>query len=135
MKLVDSRRLTGPGLMLSGPGAVLDVSLEGRQPDEVIAAWRSTAQRLLDDVGWTGERLATRMFAGGVSLALTAPVDALYAATELNERAWDAAAASLGEAPPRDYASDLASIRFSIASESNPTLVALRQAARAASES
>jgi cyanophycin synthetase len=131
MKLLDSRRLTGPGLVLSGPGAVLDISLEGRQPDEVIAAWRSAAQRLLGDVGWTGERLATRMFAGGVSLALTAPVDALYAATELNERAWDAATASLGEAPPRDYASDLASIRSSIASESNPKLVALQQAARA----
>jgi cyanophycin synthetase len=131
MKLLDSRRLTGPGLVLSGPGAVLDISLEGRPPDEVIAAWRSAAQRLLGDVGWTGEQLATRVFAGGVSLALTAPVDALYAATELNERAWDAAASSLGEAPPRDYASDLASIRSSIASESNPKLVALRQAARA----
>jgi cyanophycin synthetase len=131
MKLLDSRRLTGPGLVLSDPGAVLDISLEGCEPDEVLAVWRSAAQRLLGDVGWTGERLATRIFAGGVSLALTAPVDALYAATELNERAWDAAAASLGEAPPRDYASDLASIRLSIASESNPKLVALRQAASA----
>jgi hypothetical protein len=34
---------------------------------------------------------ARRPFAGGVSLAVSAPADGLYTATELNETAWEAA--------------------------------------------
>src|SRR4030042_7187568 len=104
MDVLDSRRLTGPGLLLDCPGAVLDVRLGGQDPDQAIAAWRNAARRLLAEVGWADEELATRRFPGGVSLALTAPVDGLYAATELNERAWEAAAAELGEGPPPDSA-------------------------------
>jgi cyanophycin synthetase len=130
MDVLDSRRLTGPGLLLDCPGAVLDVRLGGRDPDRAIAAWKSAAQRLLRDIGWADEELATRRFPGGVSLALTAPVDGLYAATEVNERAWEAAAAELEEGSPPDYAAGVASIRVAIASERNSALVALRGAAR-----
>jgi UDP-N-acetylmuramyl tripeptide synthase len=130
MDVLDSRRLTGPGLLLDCPGAVLDVRLGGQDPDRAIAAWKNAARRLLGEVGWADEGLATRRFPGGVSLALTAPVDGLYAATELNERAWEAAAAELGEGPPPDHAAGVVSIRGAIASERNPALVALRGAAR-----
>jgi UDP-N-acetylmuramyl tripeptide synthase len=131
MKLVDSRRLTGPNLVLPGPGAVVDISLDQVEADRLIPAWRTAAQRLLRDVGWAEERLATRRFAGGVSLAFTAPVDGLYAATELNELAWEQAASGLGERPPRDYDADVAAIRQAISKEKNPRLVDLRRAARA----
>jgi cyanophycin synthetase len=130
MDVLDSRRLTGPGLLLDCAGAILDVRLGGQDPDQAIAAWNTAAYRLLRDVGWTDEELATRRFPGGVSLALTAPVDGLYAATELNESAWEAAAAELGGGPPPDYAAAVASIRGAIASERNAALVALRGAAR-----
>ena len=130
MDVLDSRRLTGPGLLLDCPGAVLDVRLGGQDPDQAIAAWKSAARRLLRDVGWADEQLATRRFPGGVSLALTAPVDGLYAATELNERAWEAAAAELGEGPPPDHGAAVGSLRGAIASERNAALVALREAAR-----
>ena len=130
MDVLDSRRLTGPGLLLDCPGAVLDVRLGGQDPDQAIAAWRNAARRLLREVGWADEELATRRFPGGVSLALTAPVDGLYAATELNERAWEAAAAELGEGPPADYAAGAGAIRAAIAAERNSALVALRGAAR-----
>ena len=99
MDVLDSRRLTGPGLLLDRPGAVLELRLGGQDPDRAIAAWESAARRLLRDVGWADEQLSTRRFPGGVSLALTAPVDGLYAATELNELAWEAAAAELGDGP------------------------------------
>ena len=130
MDVLDSRRLTGPGLLLDCPGAILDVRLGGQDPDQAIAAWENAARRLLGDVGWANEGLATRRFPGGVSLALTAPVDGLYAATDLNESAWEAAAAELGGGPPPDYTAAVASIRGAIASERNAALVALRSAAR-----
>ncbi len=130
MDVLDSRRLTGSGLLLDRPGAVLDVRLGDQDADQAIAAWEVAARRLLRDVGWADEKLATRRFPGGVSLALTAPVDGLYAATEVNERAWEAAAAELGEGPPPDHAGGVESIRAAIAAEKNPALVALRAAAR-----
>lgn len=131
MNVLDSRRLTGPGLLLDCPGAVLDVRLDGRDPEKVIAAWQTAAHRLLREVGWPDERLATRRFPGGLSLALTAPVDGLYAATELNERAWEEAAAELGEGGPADYEADVLSLREAISSEKKPALVELRRAAAA----
>ena len=91
MPLLDSRRLTGPGLLLDRPGAVVDVAIDEGQQDRAIALWRHHVARMLDAVGWSGEELSVRSFAGGASLALSAPPDALYAATELNEWAWTAA--------------------------------------------
>src|SRR5215213_6372172 len=102
MTVLDSRRLTGPTLVLDRPGAVLDIQLEEPELGRAIVAWRRVAQRLLDAVGWTGQVLGVRRFRGGVSLALSAPVDVLYAATELNERAWDAALAETDRGEPID---------------------------------
>ena len=129
--VADSRRLTGPSLLLDRPGAILEVRLDDAVRDRAAAAWRAAARRLLDAVGWPNEVLATRTFAGGVSLALTAPVDALYAATEVNEAAWAAAAAALeGRAAP-DVAATLEQLARTIAAERHPALLALHDAARA----
>src|SRR5437764_10485435 len=69
------------------------------------------------------------MFDGGASLALTAPIDALYAATELNEAAWEMAWAQVSGGPATDAASAVARLRDAVAAERNPALVALRDAA------
>ena len=90
MRVLDSRRLTGPSLFLSRPGAVTDVSVREEDIELLVAAWRRHAKRLLEDLDWPVE-LSVRPFDGGVSLALAAPEDGLYAATELNEAALDAA--------------------------------------------
>src|SRR5437763_1213949 len=95
MRVVDSRRLTGPSLLLDGPGAILDVELEGADPAAAIAGWRAELERLLDALGWSGAAIAARAHAAGLNLALAAPFDALYAATEVNEAAWTAARARL----------------------------------------
>ena len=129
ISVLDSRRLTGPGVLLDVPGAVIDVRLEG-SVEPAIAAWRRSAGHLLEEVGWGNETLVSRRFPGGVSLALTAPVDGLYAATELNERAWEAAAAELEGRPAPNPGADVAALRSAIASERNPALVAIREAAR-----
>jgi cyanophycin synthetase len=116
--------------MLDRPGAVLDVRLEEPDSDRAVSAWRSAATRLLHAVGWPDEKLASRSFASGVSLAVSAPIDGLYAATELNERAWAAAAAELrGEKAP-DFRVAVASVLDEIERERNPVLVALCREAR-----
>lgn len=91
MRLLDSRRLTGANFLLSGPGAVLDVSVSDGDRELLIAAWRRHARRLLSELEWTDAELTARPFAGGVSLALSGPADGLYTATELNETAYEAA--------------------------------------------
>jgi cyanophycin synthetase len=129
--IADSRRLTGPSLLLDRPGAILDVRLDDPARDRAIAGWRAAARRLLDAVHWSAETLAVRPFSGGVSLALTAPIDALYAATDLNEAAWEMASAELEGRATEPPAMVVARLRSAIAGERNPALVALREAARA----
>ena len=91
MRLLDSRRLTGASLFLDRPGAVVDVSVDAVDRDLLIAAWERVARRLVGDLGWEDVVYSARPFDGGVSLALAAPVDGLYTATEVNEAAWEAA--------------------------------------------
>ncbi len=131
MRVIDSRRLTGPNLLLDRAGAVLDLELADAERDRALAAWRAAATRLLDAVGWRGQVLAMRSFAGGASVAFTAPADALYAATDLNDAAWAAAQAELEGAPVPDANATAESLRATIAAERQPALLALRDAARA----
>jgi cyanophycin synthetase len=115
--------------MLDTPGAVIDVSLEHQHTVAAIAAWEKAAQTLLEAVGWTGQRLVSRPFRGGLSLALSAPVDGLYSATEIAEEAWEAVAAALEGAPAPDLTSVALRLRKLIEEERNPRLVALKEAA------
>ena len=77
MDMYDSRRLTGPGLLLDGPGAVIEIRGDDVRRDRVIHAWREAVTRMLAAVGWGSERPAVRRYPGGASLAFTAPFDAL----------------------------------------------------------
>jgi UDP-N-acetylmuramyl tripeptide synthase len=131
MRVLDSRRLTGPSLLLNRPGAILDIALNDMDADGAAVAWRKAAVRLLGAAGWTGQELACRHFRGGISLALSAPVDCLYAATDLNEAAWAIAARELNGEPPLDVEDQAAGLRESIAKERNPALQALRDQALA----
>jgi cyanophycin synthetase len=91
VRLLDSRRLTGPNLISRRPGAVIDVSFGSEEPELVIGAWKRQARRLLAEMDWQEESLCVRRFEGGANLLVTAPRDGLYVATELNEAAWEAA--------------------------------------------
>jgi cyanophycin synthetase len=136
-ELRDSRRLTGPNILLRGAGAVIDVALGNIDPDRVESAWRHRAAEILAEIGWHGSRPQARRFPGGMSIGFNAPIDALYAATEVNEWAWEAACADLGAAGEHILSADLeppetaaARLRAVIAAESNPDLIRLRDAAR-----
>jgi cyanophycin synthetase len=130
MKVLDSRRLTGPSLLLDRPGAILDVSLQDLDADHAAPAWRQSAGRFLEAVGWPGQELACRRFPGGISLAFSAPVDCLYAATEVNEAAWTLAVSHLKGGAAFGFEDSVAALKNTIAKERNPALLALEEAAR-----
>jgi UDP-N-acetylmuramyl tripeptide synthase len=130
MRVLDSRRLTGPSLMLDTPGAVLDIAVEDHLKPRAIAAWEKAARSLLEALGLNGERLVSRPFQGGLSLALSAPVDVLYAASDIAEEAWEAAASELEDRAAPDFSSTVRRLREIIEEERNPGLAALKEAAQ-----
>jgi cyanophycin synthetase len=130
MQLLESRRLTGPGLVLDRPGAVVDVKLDEDHRDELIAAWREAASRMLGAVGWGDERTVARSFTGGASLAITAPPDSLYSATDLNEWALEAAESAVRGTPGLEFEAAAERLRDTIAAERKPALLAIRAEAR-----
>ncbi|MGH7703261.1 MAG: Mur ligase family protein, partial [Gemmatimonadales bacterium] len=121
--------MPGPNLLMDRPGAVLEITCADQLAEPVIAGWRSQAERLLEAVGWGGEELAVRRYPGGASLALSAPIDVLLAATEINEWALEAAGAVLNGSPQPSLDEAARRIRELIAGEANPGLRALREAA------
>ncbi len=109
MPFADSRRLTGSNLFFDSAGAVLDVAAD-LVDDALLDGWRSRVERAREWLGWPhdtpesagGPRpsrraiaragvLAIRRHGSGASLAVAAPQDQLFTATELNEWAWCAA--------------------------------------------
>ncbi len=130
MKVRDSRRLTGPNILWRRPGAILDVAVgDGDDAGRAVEVWRRQARRILDAVGWGREDVAHRRSHGGLSLALSAPIDVLYAATEVNEWAWEATEAVLREETEPDLAAAVERLRETIDDERNPRLLALQLAA------
>jgi cyanophycin synthetase len=125
----DSRRLTGPSRLLPGAGAVIEVTFPDGDSRRLIAGWRRHLRRMLEALGWVAE-LGELQWPGGASLAFTAPPDALYSATEVNEWAWDAAVADAAGEPEPPFDPALSAIREHLARERNPALLALRDAAR-----
>jgi cyanophycin synthetase len=129
LKLLDSRRVTGPGILLDGPGAVMDVALDAPTRDRAIEAWRDAATRMLAAVGLPGAQLRSRYFQGGATLGFTAPPDTLYTATELNEWAWASAEAAIAGSGAPAMEPDAARLRAALELERNPAMLALRTAA------
>ncbi len=147
----DSRRLTGPSRFWDLPSAILDVgapvlefqptvpSSPDLEPElyfecpaeQLVTCWELWARRVLDGVGWQSQDLTSRVFADGASLLISAPIDALYAATEVNEFVFNAALADLlrGQVPNLDQ--EAARLRRLIAEEANPRLLHLEDGARA----
>lgn len=110
MPFEDSRRLTGSNLFFDASGAVLET--RGVIVDDaLLAAWRERVARARTWLQWPDRAaksrrpralaragsVSIRRHATGTSLALAAPVDQLFTATEINEWAF---CASLAEADP-----------------------------------
>lgn len=131
MEFLDARRLTGPSLIFDGPCSILDVRCSADEAEKLVPIWQNNVQRMLAELGWEKARFASRKLLGGVSMAFSAPIDALYAATEINEWAWAASARELGESVellPFDEV--VAAVRASADEEANAELMQLISAAK-----
>ncbi|WP_243265609.1 Mur ligase family protein [Sulfitobacter sp. DSM 110093] len=125
------RRLTGPGLLWQAPGAVMDVSVEDSDPNAISRLWAHHARPVLDAVGWADQELICRVFQGGVSLAVSAPMDQLHSATFLAKTAWHYCAADLSHTASQPFQDMIRDLLRVMEQETNPPLIALMSAAAA----
>ncbi|WP_022952023.1 Mur ligase family protein [Leucothrix mucor] len=130
--LDDSRRLTGKNFFMDRPGAVIDAFVEGVDKQQVVDVWLAQLAPLLSAVDWQAEQRIYRIFEDGVSLGFSAPMDALYAATEINEAAW---ALTVEQLLNSKTVSEITLTELSktllntLEAERNPKLLAIMQAA------
>jgi UDP-N-acetylmuramyl tripeptide synthase len=117
----DSRRLTGPNLYFATTGAVLEV-VGVRVDERLLEGWRRRVERALRTLGWPvaghASRIRIRRHAGGASLALAAPLDQLFTATEVDE--W-ALCATVLELDPLRWAGVEAALQAAAAAQEPPT--------------
>jgi cyanophycin synthetase len=132
VKLLDSRRLTGPNILSDHPAAVIDVRVDEADVTPFLAAWTKEIQRMLEAVGWRHLELHSRKMDGGISVGFDGPIDALYAATDVNDWAFEAAQQALsGDEPVLEP--DAGRLRDTIDKESNPALIELMKTAAGSS--
>jgi cyanophycin synthetase len=129
MEYLDARRLTGPNILWDKAGSILDVSCTSDEADQLIPFCESRIHQMLDAVGWGHETVSHIRLTGGASIAFSGPIDALYAASAINEWVWACCDAEFNGAEQPDFDEAVATIREAIAAEVNPPLLALEQAA------
>jgi len=129
MEYLEARRLTGPNILWDKAGSILDVSCTSAEADRLIPFCESKIRLMLDAVGWGQESVCHVRLAGGVSIAFSGPIDALYAASAINEWVWACCDAEFNGAARPDFDATVAAISEAIAEEINPPLLALEQAA------
>lgn len=129
LELDESRRLTGPNLLWDHPGAILDVWVDGIDKEDVVLCWQQQVARILAALDWQ-EQTTYRTYKGGLSLALSAPMDVLYSACEIAEFAWTLAVEILTDAPQSDFDENLMRIRDAWEQERNPALISMMQDAK-----
>ncbi|MGQ0646580.1 MAG: Mur ligase family protein [Gemmatimonadaceae bacterium] len=105
-------------------------------PDR-IDAWAAMARRLLDALAWSGEEIVVRRWPGGAGLFVSAPLDGLFAATEVTEQAWGIVETGDGGRQTGDRATEvawddlIARLRVHVQHERNDALVGLAREAAA----
>jgi UDP-N-acetylmuramyl tripeptide synthase len=100
-----------------------------------LQVWRDCVAWARAELGWTATKICVRKHATGAALAFAAPVDQLYAATEVNEWAWQRACVkpgplhASGSAPAWDADATRAGLRAMAVSERCPAALTLIAAA------
>ena len=124
MEFIDARRLTGPNIIFDGVGSILDVACTAEETERLIPVWADNVGRMLEALDWPSAELAFVKLQGGISLAFTAPVDQLYAASGINEWAWAASAFELGVSQEEpDFDKAVSTLKQAAAEEANTELM------------
>ena len=124
MEFLDARRLTGPSLIFDGPACILDVACTPDEADMLVPVWADNVGRMLEALDWPSAEFAFVKLQGGISLAFSAPIDQLYAGSEINEWAWAASAFELGVTRDEpDFEAALDALRKSSDEEANAELM------------
>ena len=129
MEYIDARRLTGPSLLWNKPGTILDVRCSEDEARALIPFWESKIHQMHAAVSWENESTCSWRLSEGVSLAFSAPIDALYAASEINEWAWACCDSEFNGAEAPDFDESVERFKNEIAEEANPALMNLEAAA------
>lgn len=129
MEFLDARRLTGPNVLWSKSGAILDIACTAEEAGRLIPFCEEHIRRMLEVVGWGDESICHLRLSGGLSIAFSAPIDALYAASAINEWVWACCEAEFGDGESPDFEDKAAEIKKAIEEEINPPLLALHAAA------
>ncbi|RLA13983.1 MAG: Mur ligase [Gammaproteobacteria bacterium] len=127
--LDDGRRLTGPSMIWSKPGAILDVLIAEMDMEIVLDCWHRQLRHLVSQIGWQHHEHTHRRFENGFNLLIESPIDQLYAAVLILETNWYFCCCELLAIDVEDEEALVQEIRNSIEEESNPALLALQQAA------
>ena len=131
MEFIDARRLTGPSFIADGPGAILDVHCRADEAEAFARAWKRNVLTMHEALHWPTPVCVAKPLLGGVSVAFSAPIDALYAASEINEWAWAVTAAEMGAATDQpNFDATVEAIKAAADEESNPALLQLQSDAK-----
>ncbi len=129
MEFLDARRMTGPNVLWNKPGAILDIACTTDEADHLIPFCEDHIRRMLKAVGWSEESVCHIRLAGGISVAFSAPIDALYAASAINEWVWACCDAEFSDGEAVDFEEKVVELKAAIADEVNPPMLALEAAA------
>ncbi len=131
----DSRRLTGANRYFSGPAVTLTPLGSYATEAAAHAAWAQAVRGMAAVLGWPDPEPRVVRRAQTTLLVFRAPEDVLFTATEVNEWAWERAAAAAGERGfdlAQDHGEHAAeAFAARAAAERRPELAALRTAAAA----
>jgi UDP-N-acetylmuramyl tripeptide synthase len=118
---------------------VLEVRLAPEHSEDVIIRWAHAVRRMTGVLGWDQVQVGVRSWRGGAELGLTAPLDQLLTATDVNEWAWADTVVALGldagppelspDATPRSFDEAVVHLGTLARLASRPALLALQQAA------
>lgn len=131
LELIDARRLTGPNLLGSEPGVVLDIACQPYEVDAIATIWQRTVTQLLADTDWPRLNFLTLPLQGGVSLTFNGPIDSLYTATEIALLAWRTILRELTGVDAVEQPEGVFDLAAELEAETQPTLLALQTAATA----
>ncbi len=124
LSLDEVRRLTGPNLLSNFSGAIIDVLIEGADTMQVVSAWQKHFEKCQQVLNWQSKHFY-RVYNGGASMSISAPMDLLYSACDLAELAWDLCVDELQDTHIVDFSERVNALKTSISEEANPALIEL----------